>query len=255
MLGGMGERPVHLERREYVPRARQEEWIVPLLRREIGDVLCRFAAKGKPRVALDAGCGGQPLRKDIESLGWRYVSLDVVAAPGVTPDFLGALDEAIPTGCVERGPYGLIVCTEVLEHVADWPRAWANLAEMLSADGVLVITCPFVYPLHEEPHDYWRPTTHAVRTWAERSGLEIVELKQLGNGWDVLGTIVGATKPERARGGVLAGAMARLVNWLRRLICAACASDAVRARVGLNGSGAGPLYLCNLAVLRKRARS
>jgi SAM-dependent methyltransferase len=253
MLGGMGERPVHVERREYVPRARQEEWIVPLLQRGIAEALVRYGGEGKGQSALYAGCGGQPLRKDIEGRGWRYVSLDVVAAPGVIPDFLGALDGEIPPGCAERGPYGLIVCTEVLEHVADWARAFESLAGLLSADGVLIVTCPFVYPLHEEPHDYWRPTTHALRTWAERSGLEVVELNQLGDGWDVLGTIAGATKPEPRGKGALSWAFTRMVKWLRRLMFALCASDAVRAQVRLDGRGAGPLYLSNLAVLRKRA--
>lgn len=251
----MGERPVHLERREYVPRARQEEWIVPLLQREIADAMNRYGASGQGRPALDAGCGGQPLRKDIEARGWRYVSLDVIAAPGVTPDFLGALDEEIPSGCRERGPYGLIVCTEVLEHVADWPRAWANLASLLSDDGVLIVTCPFVYPLHEEPHDYWRPTTHAVKTWAEASGLDVVEVRRLGDGWDVLGTVAGACKPQQATRGAWGWLLTRIVKWLRRITFAVCSSATVRNHVTLSGTGAGPLYLSNLAVVRKRARA
>lgn len=253
MLGGMGERPVHFERREYVPRARQEEWIVPLLQREIAAALNRFGNKGEGKSALDAGCGGQPLKPEIEARGWRYVSLDVVSAPGVTPDFLGALDDDIPKGCIAQGPYGLIVCTEVLEHVADWPRAWANLASMMSPDGVLIVTCPFVYPLHEEPHDYWRPTTHALRTWAEGSGLEVVELRPLGDGWDVLGTIAGACKPEQAASGATGWVLARLVKWMRRVTFGLCDSAIVRKHVRLNGKGASPIYLSNLAVLRKRA--
>jgi len=57
---------------------------------------------------------------------------------------------------------------------------------------------PFFYPLHEEPFDFYRPTAFAIAHWAKRSGLDIVEQKNLGTAWDVLGTAIAASGPKPA---------------------------------------------------------
>jgi hypothetical protein len=46
------------------------------------------------------------------------------------------------------------------------------------------------YPLHEEPFDYWRPTPYALAAFANMTGFSIVTDKKVGNGKDVLGTLL-----------------------------------------------------------------
>jgi SAM-dependent methyltransferase len=240
-------RPVIDERRAYIARATQERWIVPLLNAAI---LASLDAHAHPRPgakALDAGCGGQPFRAGLERRGYRYFGLDAAAAPGVTPDFLCPLDASLPAPCRDTGPFDLILCTEVLEHVADWPAALANLHLLLAPRGVLLLTCPFVYPLHEEPYDFWRPTPHALSHWAARSGLTILEQRQLGDAWDVLGTIAGAARPKQSASGPVAWACTRLARSARKLACAAASSSFLRSRVALDA----PLHLSNLVVLTR----
>jgi SAM-dependent methyltransferase len=58
--------------------------------------------------------------------------------------------------------YDLILCMSVLEHVYDHSSAVANLHRALRPEGRLVVAVPFVFPLHDEPHDYWRFTRHAL---------------------------------------------------------------------------------------------
>lgn len=241
------DRPVIDERRAYIARATQERWIVPLLNSAILAALDAHAHPRPHAKALDAGCGGQPFRFDLLRRGYHYSSLDAVAAPGITPDFLCPLDAPLTAACRAAAPFDLILCTEVMEHVADWPAALTNLHDLLAPRGVLLITCPFIYPLHEEPYDFWRPTPHAIKHWAARSGLTIIEQKQLGTGWDVLGTIAGAAKPQQLGSGPLAWACTRLARTARKLACAAAGSSFLRARVSLDG----PLYLSNLVVLTR----
>ncbi len=114
-------------------------------------------------------------------------SLDIQQNAAGTVEFIGALDAPLPDA-LPRDAFALVLCTEVLEHVTRWDRAFANLASLLASGGRAIVTSPFVYPLHEEPHDYWRPTPHAMRNAAESHGLHVVEERRLGNGWDVLGT-------------------------------------------------------------------
>jgi SAM-dependent methyltransferase len=183
-------RPTFDEKTSYICKSREEQFIVPLLRGAIEQALAAYCTRGG--LALDAGCGGQPFRAAIQSHGMTYRAMDVVAQPGMTTDFVCAVDGTLPAALADGPKFDLILCTEVLEHVADWHAAWSNLAHLLAPGGKLIVTCPFFYPLHEEPYDFFRPTIHAIAHWSRRVGLDQVELRKLGNSWDVLGTAVGA---------------------------------------------------------------
>ena len=91
-------------------------------------------------------------------MGFDYTGADVQQNKAATVDFVAAIDQPLPPQLAGAGPFDFIVCTEVLEHVADWEMAFRNLRSLLAPGGRLLITCPHFYPLHETPHDYWRPT-------------------------------------------------------------------------------------------------
>lgn len=240
-------RPELDERRRYVPRARQESFIVPLLERAISSAIVEHAAPGGK--ALDVGCGGQPFRDTLTSRGLAYVSMDTQAQPGVSTDFLCAIDALLPHALLQSGPFTFALCTEVLEHVADWPAAFANFRDLVAPGGKVLITCPHVYPLHEEPFDFWRPTPHALRAFAERFGFDVVELRQLGTAWDVLGTVLAASAPAAATRGpmcVLAAALLRPARSIAiKMLQLGLPQKLIRPK--------GSVYLSNLAVLRRRA--
>lgn len=59
--------------------------------------------------------------------------------------------------------FDIILCMNVLEHVYDYPKAVENLYNALKTNGQLVVFVPVMYPLHDEPHDYWRFTEHSLR--------------------------------------------------------------------------------------------
>lgn len=59
--------------------------------------------------------------------------------------------------------YDIVLCLNVLEHVFDYKKAIINLFRCLKKGGTLVIIVPVFYPLHDEPHDYWRFTEHSLR--------------------------------------------------------------------------------------------
>ena len=139
-----------------------------------------------------------------------------------------------------------MLCTEVLEHVADWAAAFANLSRLTAPGGKVLVTCPHFYPLHEEPYDFWRPTPHALRHFAEAAGFRVVALEKVGDAWDVLGTLLGAsyvvpgTWSWRAR---LASAVVR--RGTRAVFHLLCRGLLRRVTLG------GKLYLSNVAVLER----
>jgi len=59
--------------------------------------------------------------------------------------------------------FDLVLCTNVLEHIFDTKDAIQNLNFLLKENGHLLVSTPFIYPLHDEPTDYWRFTEHALK--------------------------------------------------------------------------------------------
>jgi SAM-dependent methyltransferase len=244
-------RPPLIERQEYVPALPVEAFIVPLLRSEIMSLVDTFSYSAGSRRALDVGCGGQPFRRMFESRGYEYVSTDAQDPLGIV-DYVAEIDGNLPPPLLERGPFDLVLCTEVLEHVADWKKAFANLATLLGPGGHLVVTCPFFYVLHETPYDFWRPTPFALRSFATCAGLMEVEVRTVGSSWDILGTLLGANRgtahaADRSMSGRLLAPVLNILtkggHWFLR-------RRWLQARVRW-GSTQYPLYLSNVAVFTK----
>ncbi len=136
-------------------------------------------------LVVDIGCGEQPFRRVIEAQHARYLGVDVSQNARRTVSLLAELSGLpLADGCVD-----VILCTEVLEHVPDARLAIREMARVLRPGGRLICTTPFLYPLHEEPHDYTRMTVFYLSTLAREYQLEIVRLEKLGTAVDVLVTL------------------------------------------------------------------
>ena len=235
-------RPSLTERTSYAPKHKSETFIVPLLAVAISGAIDRYANGGK---ALDVGCGGQPFRSALQQRGCKYFSLDVNPTPGVAVDFLAPIDGSLPTELIAAGPYDFILCTEVLEHVADWPHAFENLAKLLAPGGKLLLTAPHFYFLHEEPYDFFRPTLHAFAHFAARHNLQVLESKQLGDAWDIFGTLLSSCRFKPVDDSRLSRVLAWTLWKLRDFAFRRIQSDSIRRRVNFSGA----TYLSNFVVL------
>jgi SAM-dependent methyltransferase len=224
--------------------------MVPLLERGIDAALNDFAAPLRGSRCLDVGCGGQPLRAQLERFGLRYSSLDVAQNTAGTVEHLGVIDGNLPAS-LGAEQFEFIVCTEVLEHVANWPAAFANLGKLLAPGGRLLITCPHIWVPHEEPHDYFRPTSWALDRHSANAGLRTLRLERLGDGYDVLGTVLAAVRVTAPRSQPWMWLIAGPLSLLRKLALAALSLSFIRRVLPLNTS----LYLNTLAVFEKPTAS
>lgn len=115
---------------------------------------------------LPAGCG--LVRIDYPGTNRRYRQ-----RPDVYADAL-----ALP---VADGAADVVLLMEVLEHLADDRAALAEAARVLRPGGRLVLTVPFLYPLHDAPHDYRRYTRHALPGLLAAHGLAPEAFDVIGN--------------------------------------------------------------------------
>jgi hypothetical protein len=174
-------------RRDYADDAGRDRWTVRAVNAWIRTALPPILAPGgRPGAVLDVGCAEQPFRALIESSGRQYVGMDVVQNRTRSVDLVSTLEDA-PS---PAQPYPVVLCTEVLEHVADVDAAFAGLRRLVATGGAVVLTVPFVFPLHMEPYDFRRLTLHGVERLAADHRFRVDASARLGPLPDVLAMLV-----------------------------------------------------------------
>jgi len=93
----------------------------------------------------------RPLFQDM-----MYVGCDIRHGPGV--DRL----EDIQKLTFEDNSINTMLVLETLEHVANPFRAIAEMYRVLAPRGLLLISVPFYFPIHDFPGDYWRFTPQCL---------------------------------------------------------------------------------------------
>ncbi len=133
---------------------------------------------------LDAGCGKMPYRAYIKNNSkiTEYIGLDIESAlvyeKGVQPDFTW---NGI-TMPFENDSFDTCMATEVLEHCPEPEVFLKEVYRVLKPGGVLFFTVPFLWNLHETPHDEYRYTPFSLERHFKNSGFTQIEIKATG-GW------------------------------------------------------------------------
>ena len=97
---------------------------------------------------------GQAGRGDLRRLfpGRKFIGCDMRAGPGVDRVCdLACLD--LPNECAQT-----VLCLDTLEHVFECRRAVEEMIRILAPGGMLLISAPMDFRIHDYPSDYWRIT-------------------------------------------------------------------------------------------------
>jgi SAM-dependent methyltransferase len=87
--------------------------------------------------------------------GREYIGVDMRAGPGV--DCVADVEDLpLPDASV-----GTVIAFNTFEHVRRFWRGFEEIQRVLRPDGVLIVSCPFHFHIHNFPHDYWRFTPAA----------------------------------------------------------------------------------------------
>ncbi|TMM31354.1 class I SAM-dependent methyltransferase [Polaribacter aestuariivivens] len=146
--------------------------------------------KGK---LLDAGCGKMPYKSFIlkNSNVKNYVGLDIEEAlvydEQIKPDYFWD-GKTMP---FKANSFDTILSTEVLEHCYDYKNYIKECLRVLKPEGIIFFTVPFLWPLHETPHDHYRFTPFTLQKAFEENNNCKVNIYGLG-GWNAsLATMLG----------------------------------------------------------------
>lgn len=132
---------------------------------------------------LDIGCGNKPYQTMFARRVSEHVGCDVVQSSEQRVDILCPAT-AIP---IEDGAFDTVLCTQVIEHVADHKLVLQEAFRLLKSDGTLILSAPMYWPLHEEPYDFFRFTRHGLDYLLEEAGFTRVETIPNGGKWALAG--------------------------------------------------------------------
>ncbi len=133
---------------------------------------------------LDIGCGKMPYKDYIfqNSSITSYTGLDIATAleysSTVKPDFTW---DGITMPFADE-QYDTAFGTEVLEHCPQPGIILKEVNRVLKPGGAFFFTVPFLWPLHETPHDEFRYTPFALERILKESGFRDIDLSATG-GW------------------------------------------------------------------------
>src|SRR5207237_10531335 len=122
---------------------------------------------------LDVGCGDKPYAQWLTSAA-EHVGLDVY--PGSQVDVVVQPGETWP---FPDESFDALLCTQVLEHVADLGHVVGEIHRVLRAGALLIVSAPFAYNEQGAPADYRRFSAHGLRSLFE-DDYETVALSRRG---------------------------------------------------------------------------
>jgi ubiquinone/menaquinone biosynthesis C-methylase UbiE len=152
---------------------------------------------------LNVGSGGEVASTVAEACKGKnatILSIDVSASR--KPDIVGDICE------IEyQNEFDAVVMSEVLEHVQRPHVALERIHASLKPGGRLILTVPFIFPLHDRPHDYYRYTKYGLAYLLSKySAVEIRER----NGWaeSITVLLMRALREDPGRHRLIKGAVA-----------------------------------------------
>jgi len=135
---------------------------------------------------IDVGCGSAPLyamykgrSSSITCIDWQG-SLHNISFCDQYVDLNKAWDG------VQSNAFDTVIATDVLEHLHSPENFFSEVARICAPGGKLILGVPFLYCIHEAPHDHLRHTEYSLRRYCELNSLEVIELSATGGTPEVI---------------------------------------------------------------------
>lgn len=132
-------------------------------------------------VVYDLGCGSRPFEKEVLAGAARYLGVDWPNSPHpLRADIVADLNLPLPIG---DGSADTVISLSVLEHLREPELMLREAFRILKPAGVLYLSVPFQWWVHEAPHDYFRFTRFGLEHLLRKVGFERIEIEENSGFW------------------------------------------------------------------------
>ena len=112
-------------------------------------------------------------REHFKNATIQTLDIDPTSGADYITDLCETNNQTIP-----ENHFDLVVCTEVLEHVNDPFGAAKELYRIVKKGGVVAVSTPFNFRIHNPLPDNWRFTIHGLKVlFKDFEHVEVIELE------------------------------------------------------------------------------
>jgi SAM-dependent methyltransferase len=127
-------------------------------------------------IVLDVGCGAAPYRPLFAHAIYFGAEVPTASAHGSAKHADLLFDgQRLP---IADASVDAVLCSQVLEHVFEPDGFLREIHRVLRPGGRLLLTVPFVWDEHEQPYDYARYSSFALRHLASKHGFRVDEARR-----------------------------------------------------------------------------
>jgi len=135
----------------------------------------RKALDGLRGQVADIGCGDRWVEHCLGG-GATYIGVDnVLVGRDIYRSKPSVFADATCLPFADRS-LNAVVMFEVIEHLPDPARAISEAWRCMDVGGKIIVSVPFIYPIHDAPVDYQRYTRHGLELLLARHGFEDVQI-------------------------------------------------------------------------------
>ena len=129
----------------------------------------------------DLGCGERPYESFFLNYCSKYIGVDWSdTMHNLKADIIADLNQPLPIGC---GDADTIVSISVMEHLKEPQNFLNECHRILKPEGYLILQVPFMWHVHEAPHDYFRYTRFGLKYMLEKAGFAEINIEEQTGFW------------------------------------------------------------------------
>ncbi|MCB1681064.1 MAG: class I SAM-dependent methyltransferase [Rhodospirillales bacterium] len=184
------------------------------LRKDVRKVLQSYFDRylNEDMKVYDIGCGDKPFASSLAGKVADHIGVDIEDGfyESHHIDLVGSAYN-VP---VEDGAGDAVISSQVIEHLDRPVDAIKETARVLKPGGLFLISFPFLYPIHAEPHDFTRFTEYAMTKLLNDHGFEIKEINRIGGFWYIAGMYLHMYLKTFDRGPIRKIKLVPAISWL-----------------------------------------
>lgn len=142
---------------------------------DISDKWLESYSKYYKGTLVDLGCGEAPHKNYFLQYADKYIGVDWTnTLHNSKADIISDLNKEIK---IEDDFADTIISLSVMEHLCE-PQIFLNESyRILKKDGTIILGVPWMWWIHEAPHDYFRYTPYGLKYMFEKAGYKDIQVQ------------------------------------------------------------------------------